>query len=238
MGGIKYRRTMAFVFMLATLGSLGLLAQQPVLQVSPTSLSFEGQVGGPIPDPQYLTIANTGSGIMEWRASADAEWIILGGTRGKLSSGRAVQLLVWVKLERLGAGEYQGTITISSPNAQGSPVQVAVTLILKPSLAITKLDFPEQIPSDGSKVIGTVEFTDDGDINKVTFEVVEAVSFTPFEFNPKEAPSYKFDVEKNSGSFKFYIVCYIEQSVKLKVTLFDEAGNKSDPWEFSFKCSG
>lgn len=108
-----------------------LLAQsQPVLQVSPTSLSFEGQAGGPQPEPQYLTIANAGSGIMEWHASADADWIILGAGGGKLSGGREIQLLVLVEIEGLEAGEYQGKITIEASGAQGSPAQVAVTLTL------------------------------------------------------------------------------------------------------------
>lgn len=68
-----------------------LQAQQPVLQVSPTSLSFQGQAGGSVPDPQYLSIANAGGGIMEWHASRDADWIILGASDGKLSGGREVQ---------------------------------------------------------------------------------------------------------------------------------------------------
>jgi len=102
------------------------------LQVYPTSLEFQGQIGGPQPDPQYLTIANAGGGIMEWHASADADWIVLGATGAKLSGGRAVQFLVWVKTEGLEAGVYRGTITISSPNAHGSPVHVAVGLKLEP----------------------------------------------------------------------------------------------------------
>lgn len=126
---------------LSTSGGPPSLGQdQPVLQVSPTSLSFEGQAGGPAPDPRYLTIANTGGGVMEWHATADADWITLGATDGKLSGEHPpIQLLVWVETEDLEAGGYQGTITISSPNAQGSPVHVSVTLTLSasPRLEVT-----------------------------------------------------------------------------------------------------
>lgn len=120
-------------------GQSALQAQQPVLEVNPTQLSFEGQAGGPRPDPQYLTIANTGGGVMEWEVSADADWIILGAEGGKLSGGRAIQMLVWVETEDLEAGEHHGTITISSPDARGSPVQVMVTLKLTapPRLEVT-----------------------------------------------------------------------------------------------------
>ena len=137
-------RTSAAILLILAVGQFlsgqpSLQAQQPVLEVSPTSLSFEGRAGGPPPDPQYLTIANAGGEVMEWHASADAEWIILGATQGKLSGGREIQLLVWMKTEGLEAGEYQGTVRISSPNAWGSPVHVTVTLKLTapPRLEVT-----------------------------------------------------------------------------------------------------
>jgi len=125
--------------------------QQPILQVSPTSLHFQGEVDGPLPDPQYLTIANAGGEVMEWHASADADWIILGGTEGKLSGGREIQLLVWVKTEGLEAGEHHGTVTISSPNAQGSPVNVAVTLTLTapPRLEVTPTSLSFEAEEEG-----------------------------------------------------------------------------------------
>jgi parallel beta-helix repeat protein len=123
------------VVLLAGLGQIllwswPLAQQQPILQVSPTSLSFEGQVGGPTPDPQALTISNAGGGLMEWKASTDAGWIILGATEGKLSGGRAIQMWVFVDIAGMRAGTYQGKITIEAPGAEGSPVQVAVTLTL------------------------------------------------------------------------------------------------------------
>jgi parallel beta-helix repeat protein len=95
-------------------------------------LSFEGQVGGPTPDPQALTISNAGGRLMEWKASTDAGWIILGAMEGKLSGGRAIQLLVLVEIQGLEVAEYQGTITIEAPGAEGSPAIIAVHLKIEP----------------------------------------------------------------------------------------------------------
>jgi PKD repeat protein len=69
---------------------------------------------------------------MEWRASTNVSWLILGGTEGKLSGGRAIQMWVFVAIAGLGAGTYQGKITIEAPSAQGSPAEVGVTLTLSP----------------------------------------------------------------------------------------------------------
>lgn len=141
------------LLLLGGLRQPGMIAQdQPVLQVSPTTLSFAGQVGGPAPDPQHLTISNNGGGLLEWHASSNADWIVLGAPGGKLSGGRSIQLLIWVKIEGLTAGEYHATITISSPNAQGSPVQVAATLTLSepPHLEVSPTSLSFQAQEGGS----------------------------------------------------------------------------------------
>lgn len=100
--------------------------------------------------------------------------------------------------------------------------------------SITSIDFPGQIPADGSSVRGTVGFRDpDGDINWVTFDVVQATNFTPFEYNPVES---LVEGDTTDGVFAFRIWCNIDQSVTLRTTLYDEAGNSSGPVDFSFSC--
>lgn len=93
---------------------------------------------------------------------------------------------------------------------------------------ITFIDFPAQIPSDGSKVFGRVGFSDrNGDINLARFEVVSATDFAPFSFNPQLKGS-------TEGVFEFFVFSQIAQQVTLRVTLTDEAGNASQPTLFSF----
>jgi len=73
----------------------------------------------------------------------------------------------------------------------------------------------------------------DGDINWVTFDVVQATNFTAFEFDPHESLA---EGDTTNGVFAFYIWCNLNQSVTLRTTLHDEAGNSSNSVDFSFTC--
>ena len=101
---------------------------RPRLEVQPHELSFEGMEGRPNPAPQTLTIANAGEGLLQWQATADVDWILLGATEGTLMPGRSTELRVFASLSGLRAGTYKGTITITAPGAEGSPATVSVTL--------------------------------------------------------------------------------------------------------------
>jgi DNA-binding beta-propeller fold protein YncE len=86
------------------------------------------------------------------------------------------------------------------------------------------------IPADGSKTFGAVRFRDaDGDIVQARFDVVEAVDFAPFSFNPKVKG-------QTSESFPFFVFSRVPQKVRLRLTLLDEAGNQSLPVEFGFEA--
>ena len=95
---------------------------------------------------------------------------------------------------------------------------------------VTGIEFPSVILADGGKITSYVSFFDpNGDITSVRFDVVNAVRFTPFSFEP--------DISgKTSGSFSFRIWATIRQNVTLKVTLIDRLGNKSEPYYFSFRA--
>lgn len=95
---------------------------------------------------------------------------------------------------------------------------------------ILGVDLWPTIPADGSKTFGAVRFRDaDGDIAQARFDVVEAVDFAPFSFNPKVRG-------QTSGSFPFFVFSKIPQKVRLRLTLIDEAGNQSLPVEFGFEA--
>jgi len=93
------------------------------------------------------------------------------------------------------------------------------------------VEFPSAIRADGEKTRGYVSFFDPhGDITSVRFDVVNAVRFTPFSFEPSI-------IGNTSGSFSFRIWCGTKQTVTLKVTLYDRQGNKSEPYYFSFRAT-
>lgn len=97
---------------------------------------------------------------------------------------------------------------------------------------ITSIEFPKEIQADGQEVVGTVGFKDpDGDIVEARFEVVQAVLFESFRFNPGV-------LGQREGQFEFYIYTFIPQEVTLRVTLVDQAGHESPPVEFAFQALG
>ena len=96
---------------------------------------------------------------------------------------------------------------------------------------MTGVEFPSAIRADGEKTRGYVSFFDpNGDIAAVRFDVVNAVRFTPFSFEPNVNG-------KTSGPFSFRIWSTMRQTVTLKVTLIDRQGNKSEPYYFSFRAT-
>jgi len=95
-----------------------------ILDVSPSSLSFTAQLNGKAPSSQFINITNAGGGLMNWSASADKGWMLLNPTSG---SGNSI-VSVTVDTASLNVGTYTGRITVSSPNAQGSPKVVDVSL--------------------------------------------------------------------------------------------------------------
>jgi len=95
---------------------------------------------------------------------------------------------------------------------------------------VTGIEFPSVILADGGKITSYVSFFDpNGDITSVRFDVVNAVRFTPFSFDPNVSG-------KTNGSFSFRIWTTMKQTVTLKVTLYDRQGNKSEPYYFSFRA--
>jgi len=96
----------------------------PLINVTPTSLSFSGVVGEPNPAGQTIAIANSGGGTLSWTASDDAGWLSLTPVAG--TNGGTVSAAITVG--GLAAGTYTGSITISETG--GGTKNVPVTLVL------------------------------------------------------------------------------------------------------------
>lgn len=107
--------------------------QQSVLEVTPHDLSFVVEEAGVDPPAKALTLANNGETTLNWEASANVSWIVLGASEGTLSGGRRIQLHVFVEPEGLEPNTHNGTITIDATDGQGDSVQVDVSLMLVPA---------------------------------------------------------------------------------------------------------
>ena len=101
---------------------------------------------------------------------------------------------------------------------------------------IVHVDHPDSVPIDGSYAHGTIWFRDpDGDITWLVMETVDAVDFKGGEWNPMD---FINEGDETEGASSFRVWCEGSQCVRQYVTqrmiLFDEAGNESEPFEFSF----
>jgi hypothetical protein len=104
---------------------------QPVLSVSPTSLTFSAQEGGSNPASQAVTVRNSGGGTLNWSGTSSVGWLRLSPTSGSLTGGNSQSVSVSVNISGMAAGTYTGNITFSAPGAQGSPQVVLVTLTIR-----------------------------------------------------------------------------------------------------------
>jgi outer membrane protein assembly factor BamB len=114
----------------------GTTSTQPILSISPSSLSFGATEGGPDPPAASLAVTNTGSGSLSFTAAADVNWISLSPTNGTAPQ----TVTVTASSAGLAAGSYTGNVTVTAAGAQGSPATVPVTLTV--SSPGTSVDWP------------------------------------------------------------------------------------------------
>ena len=115
------------------------LPAQPVLAVTPLSLTFSASQGGLNPSPGAVSVTNTGTGALTFTTSSDSSWLSVSP-----ASGTAPQnLSVSASVASLTAGTYTGNINISATGAQGSPQTVAVSFTVSapppPAPSITSI---------------------------------------------------------------------------------------------------
>jgi hypothetical protein len=106
----------------------------PTLSVSANAAGFVATAGGSNPAAQTVTVTAS----QAWTAASNQTWLTVspasGAGNGTISIG--------ANLAGLAAGNYSGSVTVTSPGATGSPQSIAVTLSvaaasLPPSLGVS-----------------------------------------------------------------------------------------------------
>lgn len=96
---------------------------------------------------------------------------------------------------------------------------------------VTFVDMPAVIEANGEDHCGEVGFVDpDGDLSYAQFDVVEAWLFPDFGYAPEGVAGV------TNGTFKLCVWTLLPQTVTLALTLRDEAGHTSAPYEFTFRA--
>jgi hypothetical protein len=103
--------------------------EPPKIGVNTTSFIFNATVGGSNPPSQILRVSNIGDGKLNYQITWDAAWLNVSPTSGTTAASPRNHT-VSTNIAGLGQGTYNGTITITDPNASNSPRNVAVTLRL------------------------------------------------------------------------------------------------------------
>jgi subtilase family protein/BACON domain-containing protein len=98
----------------------------PAFRVDPSSLSFHTQLRGGNPVSQSISITPNDASLQEWRASSDAQWLMVSPSRG----GSPSTLTVSTDISGLPVGTHTGTITINSSSPSALPAHVPVTLVV------------------------------------------------------------------------------------------------------------
>jgi hypothetical protein len=99
---------------------------QPGLSVTPASINATAETNDPKKQQFDLAVSNSGGGSLAWFATADAPWISVSPPAGIAPS----TLTVTIDPKGLDAGTHNGTVTVSSPGAVGSPFTVPVQLVI------------------------------------------------------------------------------------------------------------
>lgn len=104
----------------------------PKLAVNPMTISLQFEQGASQTVTQKITIANEGQGVMTWAATKTAEWLWMTEPSGAIEKGYSKALEVFIAPSGLEAGTYNDKITIEAVGTRNSPLQVDVTMLIKP----------------------------------------------------------------------------------------------------------
>ena len=108
------------------------VSANPQLTLSPASLTFHFQTGGAAPAAQPVTVSSSGTSLpftVTFGTTAGGSWLI----PSPLSGATPAILGVSVNAAGLGAGTYNGSITVTASGAANSPQTISVTLIVTTS---------------------------------------------------------------------------------------------------------
>lgn len=101
----------------------------PKIWTNTQQFTFSYQEGGSNPAPQTLSIKNTGSATLKYAITKNANWLDVNPKSGTIQTGERAHS-VSIDTRGLTDETYNGTITITDPNASNRPQHVNVTLTL------------------------------------------------------------------------------------------------------------
>ena len=134
----------------------------PVIALAPGSLAPSTTQGGASPAGQSFTIRNSGTGTLNYTISDNASWMTVSPTSGS-STGESDTINVTYNTSGLGAGVYQGQITVQSSSGGTATLPVELTISATTVTLASALDLTSAPANYGSLPwIGQTAITRDG----------------------------------------------------------------------------
>jgi hypothetical protein len=143
------------------------IGQSIQMEVTPLSLTFEGQQNSSAPALQAVEIRNNGSGAFNWTAESGDSWITLSGITGSLEPSAVSTVNVGVNLNGLTAGTYRGSVGVSAEAGATEIIDVQLTVTGASQLFVnpSALEFASQNGSIPSSQSLSIENTGAGTLN-------------------------------------------------------------------------
>jgi hypothetical protein len=116
-------------------------ASAPNLVVDPNVISLTAFEFGSNPNPNVLTITNTGDGTLNW-SIPDAnlimlpDWLTVTPTSGSLDPNESEPVTLSVDITGLSGGQYSYAFQVSDPTAQNSPQTMVITLKINEAIYV------------------------------------------------------------------------------------------------------
>ena len=127
------------------------------ISLSPSSANFTAVSGSATPSGKTLTISNTGTGDLNWYATANQTWCHIAPASGLVTPGSSTVTTVSVDAPS-NIGTYGCTITVSGPNTSSGPqnadVVYNVTAPLSATIALSSNSYTFNAVVNGSAPIG------------------------------------------------------------------------------------
>ncbi len=169
--------------------TVNLTVKQPQIQltVSPTTpiaLTYEGGVL----TSQALSVSSTG-GSVSWTAAGNAPWLTVTPVSGANTPNSVMVGLNQTEVNKLADGTYNASVTITAPNATGSPATIPVTLTVVRQKLLSSpgsIDLFHQVNGDLENTSlsvlsseGTLQWTGSSDAAWLNLSPVPITGITP-----------------------------------------------------------
>lgn len=123
------------------------VSNNPLLSLTPSTLSFTHQIGTAAPAAQTLTPQSTGAALnytVTAATSAGGNWLVVNTAAGATPAPISIS----VNPAGLAAGAYNGTVTVTAEGAGNPPRQVPVTLTVSndPLITVNSTTAPATVP--------------------------------------------------------------------------------------------